>query len=345
MLAGVLYHLGPRAAPNAAATALRYTPFRFPALPMIVRDRPRGIQLFYILRGSVLPHIAWELITCTTIALLVTLTHGFVYQWKITLTTVPFSLIGLALAIFLGFRNSAAYDRYWEARKLWADLVSRSRSFAREVQTLLHFDTPATLADVGDPRRETILRTIAFASALRHQLRCTDARPDMARLLSPEDARGFSASRCGTDYLLRRNAEAVGRWLRERKLDAPVAADLDQSLSALAGVAAGCERIKYTPIPFPYTLLLHRTAWLYCFLLPFGLVDSVGFMTPFVVAIVAYTFFGLDALGDEIEEPFGLAANHLPLDALCREIEINLLEALGEAQLPAPLRPVQSVLT
>jgi Bestrophin, RFP-TM, chloride channel len=117
------------------------------------------------------------------------------------------------------------------------------------------------------------------------------------------------------------------------------------ALSAMAAVAAGCERIKNTPVPFAYTLLLHRTAWLYCFLLPFGLVDVIGFMTPFVVVIVAYTFFGLDALGDEIEEPFGLAAHHLPLDALCRTIEIGLLEALGESDLPDPLTPVNSQLT
>ena len=312
---------------------------------MIVRDRPHGVQLFYILRGSVLPHIAWELVTCTIVAVLVTLTHGFVYQWKITLTTVPFSLIGLALAIFLGFRNNAAYDRYWEARKLWADLVHRSRSFARQVQTLLHFNTPARADDAADPRQRIILRAIAFASALRHQLRCSDARADIRRLLPPEDAEGFAAARCGTDYLLRRMGDDLGGFLRAGRLDAPVAAHLDQTLAGLAAVAAGCERIKHTPIPFPYTLLLHRTAWLYCFLLPFGLVDTVGFMTPFVVVIVAYTFFGLDALGDEIEEPFGLADNHLPLDALCREIEINLLETLGASELPSPLPPVKGRLT
>jgi putative membrane protein len=275
----------------------------------------------------------------------VTLTHGFVYQWKITLTTVPFSLIGLALAIFLGFRNQAAYDRYWEARKLWSDLVHRSRSFARQVQTMLHFDAPVAPGEEGDPRRLAILRTIAFASALRHQLRGSDAGEEMRRLLPPQEARAFAAARCGTDWLLRRTGADVGAWLRQRKVDAPVAADMDQTLSALAAAAASCERIKNTPIPFPYTLLLHRTAWLYCFLLPFGLVDQVGFMTPFVVAIVAYTFFGLDALGDEIEEPFGLADNHLPLDALCREIEINLREALGETALPEPLKPVGSRLS
>ena len=312
---------------------------------MIVRERPRGLQLLYILRGSVLPHIAWELAVCTGVAVLVTLTHGFVYQWKITLTTVPFTLIGLALAIFLGFRNNAAYDRYWEARKLWADLLHRSRSFAREVQTLLHFEQPAGPDDRDDPRHRMVMRTIAFASALRHELRCTDAKPDMRRLLPPGEAEALAAARFRTDWLLRRQGEDLGAFLRARKVDAPVAADLDQTLSALAAVAAGCERIKYTPIPFPYTLLLHRTAWLYCFLLPFGLVDLVGFMTPFVVAIVAYTFFGLDALGDEIEEPFGTSDNHLPLDALCREIEVNLLEVLEAKELPPLLQPVDARLS
>ena len=77
------------------------------------------------------------------------------------------------------------------------------------------------------------------------------------------------------------------------------------------------------------------TAYLYCFLLPFGLVDTVGFMTPFVVAIVAYTFFGLDALGDEIEEPFGLAANHLPLDSLTRIINDSINQTLSRTIITA----------
>ena len=108
----------------------------------------------------------------------------------------------------------------------------------------------------------------------------------------------------------------------------------------MTAAAASCERIKNSPLPFPYTLLLHRTAYLYCFLLPFGLVDAIGYLTPFVVAIVAYTFFGLDAVGDEIEEPFGLLPNDLPLDAICRTIEIDLREALGDRDLPEPLQPV-----
>jgi putative membrane protein len=311
---------------------------------MIVRDRPHGLQLLVTLRGSVLPRIAGELATCTTLSLVVTLSHGFLYHWKITLTTVPFTLIGLALAIFLGFRNSAAYDRYWEARRLWGDLVHRSRSFARQVQTLPALDAAADAGDADGPRHALMMRTIALAHALRHQLRGTNGREDMGRLLGLDEATALAASARGTEFLLLRMGRGVGEFVRAGVLHPALAANADESLSAMSAIAAGCERIRQTPIPFAYTLLLHRTAWLYCFFLPFGLVDTVGYMTPLVVAIVAYTFFGLAALGEEIEEPFGLADNHLPLEALCREIEVSVLAAMGVQDLPPRLEPVNSVL-
>lgn len=311
---------------------------------MIVLRRPSGFRLLLVMRGSILPRIAPALAVCTALALAITISRGTFIEWKVTLTPVPFSLIGLALAIFLGFRNSAAYDRYWEARRLWGDLLHRSRSLARQLQSLV--DGPPARADDGDdPRTRMVLRTIAFAHALRHHLRGSDPAADVARLLAPEEARGFATARRGTEFLLRAAGRDLGVLVRGGRVPAQLAASIDATLSALSAVAAGCGRIKNTPIPFAYTLLLHRTAWLYCFLLPFGLVDAIGFATPFVVAIVAYTFFGLDALGDEIEEPFGLADHHLPLDALCRTVEIDLLEALGAASLPPPIVPVDDKLT
>ncbi len=92
---------------------------------MIIRERPNAVRLFLAIRGSVLPRIAPSLAACTALAVLVTLGHGVLFNWKVTLTPVPFSLIGLALAIFLGFRNGVAYERYWEARKLWGELLHR----------------------------------------------------------------------------------------------------------------------------------------------------------------------------------------------------------------------------
>jgi putative membrane protein len=311
---------------------------------MITLSRPRGLRLFFTLRGSILPRVAPSLALCVAVAAAVTFTHGVLFHWKVTLTAVPFSIIGLALAICLGFRNNVAYDRYWEGRKLWGELVHRSRSLARQLQGLTAFDEPARFDDAGDPRTTMIRRAIAHAHALRHELRGSDAAADVAPWLSGEDRAGFQASRLGSDWLVRRNGRDLGALMRAGRLDPRIAAEIDATLSAITAVASGCERIRNTPVPFAYTLLLHRTASLYCFLLPFGLVDTIGAMTPFVVAIVAYTFFGLDAVGDEIEEPFGLATHHLPLTALCRTIEVNLREALGETALPPSLEPVDHLL-
>ncbi|MHB9050821.1 MAG: bestrophin family protein, partial [Thiomonas delicata] len=100
-----------------------------------------------------------------------------------------------------------------------------------------------------------------------------------------------------------------------------------------------------TPIPYTYSVIVHRTVYLYCFLLPFGLVGSIGLMTPLIVTFVAYTFLALDALNEELEEPFGTLPNDLPLDHLTLGIEITLREMLGETDLPQPTTPRHYVLT
>ena len=306
---------------------------------MIVLERPNALKLFFTLRGSILPRIARSLVTCTLLAVIVTLSHGVLFEWKVTLTPVPFTLIGLALAIFLGFRNTVAYDRFWEARKLWGDIIYRSRTLARQVLSLLNLPNAASPVPKDDVRAQIICRTIGYAYALKHRLRGSDPTLDLERWLGADEFVRFTQTQHGPDFLLRATSRDLGNWLRAGAVQAPIAAEIDASLTAMSAAQAGCERIQSTPIPFAYTLLLHRTAYVYCFLLPFGLIDTIGVMTPFVVAVVAYTFFGLDALGDEIEQPFGTSPNHLPLDALSRTIEIDLLEALGAMNLPSPLQP------
>jgi len=188
-------------------------------------------------------------------------------------------------------------------------------------------------------------RAIAFAHALRLELRDEADDAALQRWVTPGEWEGLRRTTQRANALMLAMGRDLGECVRASRIDPCLAVPLDGTLSALTSAAASCERIKNTPVPFSYSLLLHRTAYLYCFLLPFGLVDTLGFMTPFVVAIVAYTFFGLDALGDELEEPFGLENNDLPLDTLCRSIEISLLESLGETELPPPLVPVNYRLT
>ena len=128
------------------------------------------------------------------------------------------------------------------------------------------------------------------------------------------------------------------------RLDSITYCSMAEHINQLTAIQGACERIRYTALPFAYTLLLHRTAHIFCVLLPLGLVHSLGHATPLLTALVAYTFFGLDALGDELEEPFGTSQNDLPLDAITRVIEIDLAEYRGLENRPEPLKPQNFVL-
>ena len=298
---------------------------------MIIRPRPTGWQLLYILRGSIVPAIAPKVLAIGVLAVLVA---AFSRSWHPLggsgLSVVPVTLLGLVLSIFLSFRNNACHDRWWEGRKLWGQLVIESRSFAREAAALL-------AAEPQLRERSTHL-VIGFASALAARLRGRDQAAACAPWLQP-DQDAVLARRNIPDGVLNQLASELAVPLREGRLHPYLYAQFEARLHAMASVQAGCERISGTPLPFAYTLLLHRCAWLFCVLLPFGLAGALGWATPVVSMLLAYAFFGLDQLGEEMEEPFGIEPNDLPLDAMVRTIEIDLLDALGQRPLPEPLQP------
>jgi putative membrane protein len=310
---------------------------------MIVRPRPKGIEYFLLLRGSVLPNIWRKLAVTITMAIIVTMMHGSLYHFKIRLTPIPFTLMGLALAIFLGFRNSASYDRFWEGRKLWGALGCATRNLVRQVVAFLEpldIGNEVEMEQVSRLRRKIIYSAIAFAHALRHQLREQSSAEDLARLLNLETAAAMQKLQNPAAGILQSIGIDIQSCLRSKWLAAPLAQEIDRSLSQMTEVLGGCERIKNTPIPFSYAVLLHRTVYVYCYLLPFGLVDSIGMLTPVVVGVVSYTFFGLDAIGDEIEEPFGMTPNDLPLTSLSYGIEISARELIGDIDIPSMPAPV-----
>lgn len=295
---------------------------------MIVRERPSLLRLFFIWRGSVVPHVLPQIVFTTSFAVLITWGAQHFGHLFPDYSAAPFALLGLAFSIFLGFRNSACYDRWWEARKQWGGLIVELRSLARE-----------SLVLEAEPRRLLVRRSLAFAHALAARLRGRDAALEAAPFLPPGEAERLAQSRNPADALLRQCGHDLVQARQRDGLGDIVYQGLTQRLHALSGIQAACERIRFTPLPFAYTLLLHRTAHLFCVLLPFGVVHSLGYATPLLTALVAYTFFGLDALGDELEEPFGTAQNDLPLDAITRTIEIDLASYRGITPLPEPLRP------
>lgn len=307
---------------------------------MIVRARPTAAQLLYILRGSVVPRILPRLIVIAVVSVLVVLLHRRFPDYFPSYSAAPFTLLGLALSIFLGFRNNACFDRWWEARRQWGQLIVELRSFGREIAALM----PGTDPETVKLRRRILRRGIAYAYALAGSLRGTAPGSPLQLYLDAAEHGRVVASRGVPDAVLREMANDLAAAMRDGRFGDIVYQGLINHLTAMSGIQAACERIRHTPLPFAYTLLLHRTAYLFCLLLPFGLVDNLGFATPLVAAIVAYTFFGLDELGDELEEPFGLAQNDLPLNAMARMIEISLLETLGETNLPEALTPKNYVL-
>jgi putative membrane protein len=197
---------------------------------MIVRERPSGLRLFLVLRGSVLHRIRLTLLLNILLATLVTLVHGNLFTLKITLTAIPFTLIGLPLAIFLGFRNTTAYDRYWEGRKLWGEIVHRTRTLSRQCQGLI--DLPAPLDPArrdDDVRVRMVHRAIAFVHALRLQLR--DQRDDavLQRWLTAAEFDKARNTSNPADTLMMHMGRDLGECVRRGQIEPCLAASVDRA--------------------------------------------------------------------------------------------------------------------
>lgn len=318
---------------------------------MVQEKRYSWLKLLFRYRGTALERMRGRLIFTTLLAVVVTVIDLNVHYFHPDLTTIPFTLMGLALGIFLGFRNNTSYDRFWEGRKLWGSLVNTTRSITRQILTFVGASAPTEPVDPGADsaeidafQREMVHRVIAYVHALKHHLRDQDRVEDLAPHIAKEEIEALRREvnrpiailqRLGDQF---RDAYRQG-WVHPMHL--PV---LERSLVSLTDIQGGCERIKSTPIPLSYTSLIHQIVAIYCIALPFGIVKTVGAFTPVVVGIVAYAFYGLDAIGDEIENPFGTDPNDLPLSSLSTMIEVNLRQRLGETNLPPLRKPKSGIL-
>ena len=308
---------------------------------MIVRQTPHRFKIFFTLRGSIIPKIYPQILLVTILSTVITIIQHWVPDSFPYYGIATFTLLGIALSLFLGFRNNASYQRWWEARGLWGQLVYECRSLTRQVLSFIDEEEKTG----QNAQKNMIYLTIAFTHAVRHRLRGTSPWQDIERFVEPIHHASMRQAKNLPDYLMRLMGKQLGDIRRQGLVSDHIIQNMDARLTSMTIVLAACERIHNTPLPFAYMLLVHRTTYLYCIMLPFGLVASLGWATPLISAVIAYAFFGLDALSEELEEPFGLAANQLPLTALSRTIEINLLEALGETDLPPDIAPINGYLS
>ncbi len=304
---------------------------------MIVRQAVNWWSMLFVWRGSIVRKMLPQLTIVATLSVLAVWTAGHIFRHKVPLNATPFTLTGVSLALFLGFRNSSAYDRWWEGRRLWGSVVSTTRSLTRLALTLGENRIPR------DRTREFVNLQVAFSDSLRDELRGRRFER-AAELLPPTLAAEVGSARYPPNLLLR----AMGEWVSARHAEGgfggqdPIAFQF--ALNELANVQGGCERIANTPLPFSYSVMIHRVVYFYCGLLPFGLVDAIAWMTPVVSLVIAYSFIALDLLSAELETPFDHEENDLPLDAICRTIELSLREMCGEPSLQKPLEPVRYIL-
>jgi putative membrane protein len=290
---------------------------------MIVRDTPGPLDLVFALRGSIVPRIAPRIAVLVLAAAVMVWLHE-AYGLFPEVGGLAFTVFGIALSLFLGFRNNAAYERWWEARKLWGGLLADLRTFAREVDIF-----------VTDPVQRGPMLRLALAFLHLH-------RANLRKLKDDEVALRLGGAMVDSphppDAALDALAARIGEARRSGAIDGFGQRALAERLGSMALQQAGCERIVLTPLPYVYSLLIYRTIWLFCLLLPLALIGPAGWLAPLFVAIVGYVFFGLAEVTEELSHPFGLTANGLPLDAICRAAEISLAPHLGEAP-PLAMRP------
>lgn len=193
-----------------------------------------------------------------------------------------------------------------------------------------------TLPDIPDDvRMEMLALNITFAHCLRHRLRGENPREDICRTAPAQ----WKARLLASDYPALTCCQILGErnaaLLKEGVIDTICWHALEETFAKMSEIQAACERISNTPIPFAYFVLMHRTVYGYCFLLPFGLVNAIGWVTPFMATFVGYTFMCLNEIVDEIGEPFGKNENDLPLTQICQTIETQLCTLSG-LKLPEP---------
>ncbi len=293
--------------------------------------------------------------------------------WKhIDIPFQPLSVIGIAVAFYIGFKNSQSYDRFWEGRKIWGGIVNYSRTWANNVLSFVDNDREAQI--------EMIYRHVAWINALRIQLRQptsfsikenrsverlferhgerNPACDGMDQLLSKEELDDLDNRKNVATHLVKNQGQKLKQLLKEGKITEFDKQVLHGNLEELYNLQGKCERIKNTPFPRQYAYFSTVFTWIFVLLLPFGLINvfevevqeiTVGFWWYFIrmvffSVLISWVFTTMEKIGSNSEDPFEARINDVPMTALCRTIEIDLRDMLDETDLPEKVKPKQNIL-
>lgn len=288
----------------------------------------------------------------------------------------PLILLGTALAFYVGFKNNSAYDRTWEARKIWGGIVNSSRSWGAMVTGFITNDFATEKVsdeELKEIHRRMIYRHIAWLYRLKRQLRnlkpwehdkqfnknfrqriatlFPDENPEkeLQNFLNDKEVQRILSVRNGCTHLIHKQSEELKELKSRGLIDNFRHMEMQSLLTEFYTLQGKCERIKNFPLPRVYASLSIYFVYIFIFLLPMGLISActdpktfpeymVWAVIPFSV-LVAWVFWMMEGAGDYSENPFEGLAFDTPMTSLTRTIEIDLREMLGETELPEPITP------
>jgi ion channel-forming bestrophin family protein len=274
---------------------------------------------------------------------------GYVYggmKW-LSLPHVPLSILGGAIGVILGFRNNTSYQRWWEGRILWGSIVNYSRTFARQVLTMIIVPGGRNEAEIDQARaiqRRLVLLQIAYVHSLRRHLRGQPAWEELGPFYSAQAIEAFRSQRNVPVCIQQEMSTLLSECYEHGWIDSMRWSSIDQSLVALMNAQGGAERIKNTPMPRQYDFFPQLFVGAYCVLLPLGIVANLQLLTPIGSTLVGLVFLALDEIGRELENPFDNAEHDVPITSISKTIEINLKQLLEVEEIPAPEKAVRGVL-
>ncbi|MEM8669726.1 MAG: bestrophin family ion channel [Planctomycetota bacterium] len=247
------------------------------------------------------------------------------------------TVFGTVVSLLITFRTNSSYSRWWEARILWGAIVNDSRSWTRQLLSL-----------TKNADRETIQkmswRQIAWCFALSRSLRKQDAFQDLDSLIEPDELATYRKVLNVPNAILRRQAEDLRELHQAGHLETYSFIELERTLVRLTNHMGGCERIKNTPFPVSYSLMVHLAVYIFVVMLPFGLVDTPPLALAALSISIAFAFLTIESVAIFLQDPFSGSASDTPTLALSRTIEINLRQMLEEADVPDVMQPVNGQL-
>lgn len=282
------------------------------------RERRNWLHVLIRIRGSVLPEILPRSLLCGAFGALVSVLYDF--GLPVSLPALSSLVPSIVLGLLLVFRTNTAYERFWEGRILWGTLINTVRNLARKIWVTVEECEPSDrLAKVA-----TLRLLVAFAVAMKRHLRGESPDQELDRLMPTE----FYEKLQEMNHPPLEVAFWIGDYLQHQyelgRANIYQVTAMFQLLDKMVDVLGGCERILKTPIPLAYSIHLKQLMVIYCLSLPFQLVSELHWWTGAAVALIGFTIFGIEAIGLEIENPFGGDPNDLPLDAICATMERNI---------------------